>query len=285
MSGRNPQDSQAASFERMASLVLSGRLDPSAPISALERSFPSITLRPRDRAALEWLASRRLARSAPEPWAEALRLRPAASSPEVEDALRRVLARGLAHASEIRDGKGAFVGQEPVGAYLLHAGLAKEAAGSLYETLARSPESGRAALHLANALWMLDRHEEARDGYRRAFRVAPFEMRLDEIVDPEVRKLADHGRGLRLSGDVRAWLPAIGYLEDVLPFSALDPVPGKGYGDATRVYDLLIAHSGARSPGERQAIRRDLQALAPVLFAALLEARKLDAVPPPAGRA
>lgn len=285
MSGRTPQDPQAASFERMASLVLSGRLDRGAPLDDLGRAFPSIPLRPRDRSALEWLSSRELPRGAPEAWAEALRLRPAAASPAVEAALRRALARGLANASEIRDGKGAFVGDEPAGFFLLQAGLVKEAAGSLFETVARHPESGRAALHLANALWSLERSEEARDGYRRAFRVAPFEMRLDEVADPEVRELAGYGKGLRLSGDVRAWLPAIGFLEDVLPFSALDPVPGKGYGEATRVYDLLIAHAGARSHGERQAIRRDLQTLAPVLFAALLEARKLDAMPPLGGSA
>lgn len=281
MSGRSPQDQVAASLERMASLVLSGRLDPQSPNSDLERSFPEIRLRTRDRAALEWLSARKLPRSAPEPWTEALRLRPAASTPEVEMALRRVLARGLANASEIRDGKGAFVGNEPAGFYLLHAGLAGEAAASLFETVARSPEKGRAALHLANALWTLGRAEEARDGYRRAFRVSPFEMRLEEVADPEVRGLAERGTGLKLSGDLRAWLPVIGYLEGVLPFSAIDPVPGKGFGDATRAYDLLIAHSGARSSGEREAIRRDLRALAPHLFEALLAARKLDTIPPP----
>lgn len=285
MKGRPPQDLQAASLDRMAALVLSGRLDPLAPVVAIERTFPEISLRPRDRSALEWLALRKLPRAEPEPWVEALRLRPAASTPEVEAAIRRVLSRGLARASELRDGKGAFVESEPVGFYLLQADLPDEAAATLFETVARTPGSGRAALHLGNALWRLERPEEARDGYRRAFRVAPFDMRLAEVDDPEVRDLANFAQGLRLSGDARAWIPAIGYLEDVLPLSALDPVPGKGFGEATRAYDLLIAHSGARSHGERQAIRRDLQLLAPVLFAALLEARKLDAAPPPSGSA
>lgn len=281
MKGRSTHDSQAVSLDRMAALALSGRLDPVAPVAALERTFPHVALRPRDRTALEWLAARRLPRAEPEAWVETLRLRPAASSPEVEAAIRRVLARGLARASELRDGKGAFVEGEPVGAYLLQAGLFAEAAATLFETVAKTPHSGRAALHLGNALWQLDRRDEARDGYRRAFRVAPFEMRLAEVEDPEVRDLARLADGLRLAGDPRAWIPVIGYLEGVLPFSALDPVPGKGYGDATRVYDLLIAHSGARSDGEREAIRRDLQLLAPVLYAALVQARKLDTLPPP----
>jgi hypothetical protein len=266
----------------MASLLLSGR---GAQLASIERSFPSIALRPQDRAVLEWLGSRRLPRTEPEPWAEALRDRPPAASADVEAAVHRALARGLVRASELRDGKGAFVDGEPAGYYLLRAGLPEEAAASLFETLARTPGSGRAALHLGNALWALKRPYEARDGYRRALRVAPFEMTLDEIADQEVRELASYARGLMLAGDVRAWIPAIGYLEDVLPLSALDPVPGKGFGEATRVYDLLIAHSGARSHGERLAIRRDLQALAPVFFAALVEARKLEAAPPPAGSA
>ena len=265
----------------MASLLLSGR---GPQVAALERTLPALGLEPRDRAALEWLSSRRLPREAPEAWLEALRHRPEASS-EVDAAVHRALARGLVRASELRDGKGAFVGGEPAGFFLLQAGLPQEAAASLFETLARAPASGRAALHLGNALWALNRPLEARDGYRRALRVAPFEMRLDEIADPEVRDLARHAGSLMLDGDVRAWIPAIGYLRDVLPLSALDPVPGAGYGEATRVYDLLIAHSGARSHGERLAIRRDLQALAPVFYAALVEARKIEEAFPPSGTA
>lgn len=269
----------------MATLALSGRLDQSAPLATLEKNFPDIPLRGRDRSALEWLATRNLPRGEPETWVETLRVRPAASTPEVEAAVRRVLARGLAHASELRDGRGGFVENEPVGYFLLQAGLPDEAAASLFEAVARVPTNGRAALHLGNALWALERPEEARDGYRRAFRVAPFDMVLGEVADPEVQKLAGEAKGLRLAGDARAWIPAIGYLEDVLPLSAIDPVPGRGFGDATRAYDLLIAHSGARSHGERLAIRRDLHLLAPALFAALVEARKLEATPPPMGTA
>src|SRR5690625_6544372 len=117
MTGRTPQDPQAASLDRMAALALSGRLDALAPVDALERTFPGVRLGPRDRAALEWLATRKLSRSEPEPWVETLRIRPAASTPEVEAAVRRVLARGLAHASELRDGRGGVVGGGPAGLF------------------------------------------------------------------------------------------------------------------------------------------------------------------------
>src|SRR5690606_31861544 len=124
MTGRNPQDSLPARLERMASLLLSGR---GAQLASIERSFPSIALRPQDRAVLEWLGSRKLPRTEPEPWAEALCERPAAASAEVEAAVQRALARGLVRASELRDGKGAFVEGEPAGHFLLQAGLAEEA--------------------------------------------------------------------------------------------------------------------------------------------------------------
>ena len=139
------------------------------------------------------------------------------------------------------------------------------------------PGSGRGALLLANALHRLKLDAEARDLYRRALRVAPFEVALEEVEDPEVRGLADLAVQLGIEGDVRPWLPALGYLEDVLPFSGLDPVPGAGFGDGTRLYDLLIAHRGARSPGEKAAIRHALRALSPGLHDALVFARKLDA--------
>jgi tetratricopeptide (TPR) repeat protein len=238
-----------------------------------------------DHALVRRLLSLELPAAKPGPWRAALLQQPGDGSEAMQLAARRYLARGLARASELQDGRGALVEGEPVGRFLLDAALPDEAAASLYATLSKKPGSGKAALLLANALHRLERHEEARDAYRRAFRVAPLELPLDGIEDAEVRGLCGLAEPLRLDGDVRAWLPAIGYLEDVLPLSALDPVPGAGFGDASRVYDLIVAHKGARSHPERLAIRRDLRDLAPPLFDALVAARKLDATPPPAGSA
>jgi len=241
---------------------------------------------------VEWLRGQELPRDRLDPWLEALRQRIAAdethtteNDSSVAAAIRAFLARGMSQVVESRDGRGSLVDGLPVGCYLLEAGLAEEAAASLYATSARFPANGAAALALGNALLRLGQLEEARDAYRRAFRVAPFDLELGQVEDEEVRELAELTAELELEGDPRAWLPAIGLLEDVLPFSALDPVPGAGFGTPSRVYDLLIAHKGARSHGERTAIRRDLRELAPKLFDALLTARKLDAVPTPVGNA
>jgi len=282
-------DSIAADRGRIADLVADGRLDQAAYRS--RHLADRNTADPRaqaDAALVEWLRDTDLPRDRPAAWHDAFRegnLRAKDGSPTVVAAVRRYLARGLVKASDTAGGRGGFLDAEPVGAYLLEAGLVDEAAASLFASLARSPTSGRAALLLGNALHRLERVEEARDAYRRALRTAPFEILLAEIEDEEVRGLADLADELGLEGDVRGWLPVIGYLEDVLPLSALDPVPGAGFGDATRAYDLLIAHKGARSHGERTAIRRDLKSVAPGLFDALLVARKLDAAPPPSGNA
>lgn len=270
----------------MAQLILSGRLDQGALVAKeLATEFPEAGSHHADAASVQWVQARALTDQEPEAWAGAWEALPPSGTAQVEAALRVALARGLVQASELRDGKGGFVGTEPVGAYLVRAGLYQDAAASLFASLAKTPRSGRAALHLGNALLHLDRPDEARDGYRRALRVAPLELQLSEIDDAEVRNLAAVAEGFGIEGDVRPWIPILGYLEDVLPLSALDPVPGAGFGAATRAYDLLIAHKGARSHGERLAIRRDLQLLVPKLFAALVEARKLDAGASPQGTA
>lgn len=282
-------DSLAAERGRIADLLAEGRLDQAAFRARHVADRHGADARcAADAALVEWLRDRDLPRDRPASWRDAFRegnARSRATSPPVGAAVRRYLARGLVKAADVADGRGAFLDEEPVGAYLLEAGLVEEAAASLFASLARSPTSGRAALLLGNVLFRLERVEEARDAFRRALRVAPFDVVIGEIEDEEVRSLAELADEFSLQGDVRAWLPVLGYLEDVLPLSALDPVPGAGFGDATRAYDLLIAHKGARSHGERTAIRRDLKQVAPELFEALLAARKLDALPPPTGNA
>ncbi|WP_373049557.1 hypothetical protein [Vulgatibacter sp.] len=282
-------ESIAADRGRIADLVADGRLDQAAYRSRHLADRNAADARcATDAALVEWLRDSDLPRDRPAAWRDAFRegnVRGKEGSAPILAAVRRYLARGLVKASDAAEGRGGFLEGEPVGVYLLEAGLVDEAAASLFASLARAPTSGRAALLLGNALRRLERVEEARDAFRRALRVAPFEILLAEIEDEEVRGLADLGDELELPGDVRAWVPVIGFLEDVLPLSALDPVPGAGFGDATRVYDLLIAHKGARSHGERTAIRRDLKQLVPQLFDALLAARKLDAVPTPTGNA
>ncbi|HEY0839460.1 MAG TPA: hypothetical protein VGD74_04690 [Vulgatibacter sp.] len=287
MSGSPPDPSRDRA--RIAELVGEGRLDQAAfRARSLSAMDPEDRAAAADAAVTAWIAEAVLPRDRPTAWRDtfrgALERLPGASS-EVDLAVRRFLARGLSRAAELSGTKGGVLDGEPVGGYLLAASLPEEAAASLYGTIARAPASGRAALLLGNALLRLERVEEARDAYRRAFRVSPYELELGSVDDPEVRGLEPLAKDLHLDGDVRAWLPAIGLLEDVLPFSALDPVPGAGFGQATRVYDLLIAHKGARSHGERMAIRRDLRELAPELFDALLVSRKLDAAPMPAGTA
>lgn len=282
-------DSIAACREEIAGLVGEGRLDQAAfKARRLAEANEGDEACRIDAESLEWLRDADLPRDRPAAWRDAFRegsVSGRGGSADMLAALRRHLARGLAKASEATEGRGSFVEGEPVGVYLLEADLVDEAAASLFASLARNPTSGRAALLLGNALFRLERVEEARDAWRRALRVAPLEIMLAEIEDEEVRSLAELADELELPGDIRPWLPAIGYLEDVLPLSALDPVPGAGFGDATRAYDLLIAHKGARSHGERTAIRRDLKQVASALFESLLAARKLDAVPPPSGTA
>ncbi len=286
-------DSQQESLEEgrelIAALIGDGRLDQAAfrarRLVELSGGDPGCIA---DSTLTEWLLDVDLPKDRPEAWRAAFgddAIRAPAISATIGGAVRRHLVRGLARAVEGPEGRGALLGGEPVGVFLLAAGLAEEAAASLYATVARMPGNGRAALLLGNALLRLERVEEARDAYRRAFRIAPLELDGAEIDDEEVRDLLPLSVELELPGDPRPWLPVIGLLEDVLPFSALDPVPGAGFGAPTRAYDLLIAHKGARSHGERTAIRRDLRELAPALFDALLLSRKLDATPAPTGTA
>lgn len=279
-------DPSARERATVAELIGEGRLDQAAYRARSQAGADAASNA--DVTATGWLATAVLPRDRPASWRDAFAEandRFQDISPEVGVAVRRFLARGLARAAELAGLRGNVIDGEPVGGFLLRASLPEEAAASLYATVARMPSSGRAALLLGNALLRLERLEEARDAYRRAFRVAPLELDLAAVEDAEVRALEPLAKDLHLDGDVRAWLPAIGLLEDVLPFSALDPVPGAGFGNATRVYDLLIAHKGARSHGERMAIRRDLRELAPELFDALLISRKLDASPMPTGTA
>ncbi|HWV39204.1 MAG TPA: hypothetical protein VN033_12110 [Vulgatibacter sp.] len=282
-------DTSARDRATIAELIGEGRLDQAAfRARSLAGSGAADASLAADVDATGWLAAAVLPRDRPAPWRDAFveaSDRFPGTSAEVGLALRRFLARGLARAAHLAGLPGHLVDDEPAGGYLLRASLPEEAAASLYATIARIPSSGRAALLLGNALFRLERVEEARDAYRRAFRVAPLGLDLGAVEDAEVRALEPIAKELHLEGDPRAWLPAIGLLEDVLPFSALDPVPGGGFGPATRAYDLLIAHKGARSHGERMAIRRDLRELAPELFDALLISRKLDASPMPTGTA
>jgi len=282
-------DTPARDRATVAELIGEGRLDQAAyRARSLAGSDGGDAGLAADADATGWLATAVLPRDRPASWRDAFveaNDRFPGISAEVGLALRRFLARGLARAAELAGVRGNLLEEEPVGGFLLRASLPEEAAASLYATIARVPSSGRAALLLGNALFRLERVEEARDAYRRAFRVAPLGLDLGAVEDAEVRALEPIAKDLHLDGDARAWLPAIGLLEDVLPFSALDPVPGAGFGPATRAYDLLIAHKGARSHGERMAIRRDLRELAPELFDALLISRKLDASPMPTGTA
>lgn len=282
-------DSPARDRATVAELIGEGRLDQAAyRARSLAGSTGEDAGLAADADATGWLATAVLPRDRPASWRDAFveaNDRFPGISAEVGLAVRRFLARGLARAAELAGLRGNLIDEEPVGGFLLRASLPEEAAASLYATIARVPSSGRAALLLGNALFRLERVEEARDAYRRAFRVAPLRLDLGAVEDAEVRALEPIAKDLHLDGDARAWLPAIGLLEDVLPFSALDPVPGAGFGTATRAYDLLIAHKGARSHGERMAIRRDLRELAPELFDALLISRKLDASPMPTGTA
>ncbi|WP_050726585.1 tetratricopeptide repeat protein [Vulgatibacter incomptus] len=273
---------------RIADLIAEGRLDHAAYRARhLADRHADDAGCAADARRVERLVETDLPRDRPVAWAEAFRkaLAETDGSPVVTQAVRRYLARGIARSAEGAPGRAATVEGAPVGAYLLDADLPEEAAASLYAALATSPTNGIAALFLANALLRLGRVEEARDNYRRAFRISPLDLSVEQIADDEVRELVELADELEISGDVRIWLPAIGLLEDVLPFSALDPVPGAGFGDGTRAYDLLVAHKGARSHRERTAIRRDLRELAPALFDALLSSRKLDAAPTPTGTA
>ncbi len=234
---------------------------------------------------LAWLAAARLIEGVTAPWNGArlaFAAHRGAARPEIARAVHRHLARGYVRASDLEFGPGALHDGAPAALELLAAELPREAAEGLFATLSRHPRSAVAALGLANALHRLGRVEEARDHYRRALRVGPLGVPLESIEDPEVRALAAVAAELRLPGDARVWMPICGVLEDVLPLSALDPVPGNGFGDGTRAFDLLIAHKGAKSPAERAAVRRDLQQLAPSLFAALQDAQKLDG---PGGKA
>lgn len=262
--------------QRLVDAILLGRFEHAHDLAPLEA----------DRSLLLWLQKTELPRDRVIAWRTSFSesaSRIGAASPHVALAVRRFLARGLSHSVETLEGRGAIYEGEPLGRFLLEVDLPEEAAASLYASVAREPSSGRAALLLANALVRLGQLEEARDHYRRALRVAPFDLHLEEIEDLELRELASFAGELGIEGDVRPWLPVIGFLEDVLPLSALDPVPGEGFGEATRAYDLIIAHKGARSHGERLAVRRDLAGLAPLLLESLVRARKLDAVPILAG--
>lgn len=265
----------------LARMIEAGRLDQAA-WRARAGVSPEDPGSAADAELVEWLRDTDLPRDRPAPWRAALHMsggRRAAASSEVLGAVRRFLARGLASAVEHEEGRGGTIDGEPAGAFLLLADLPEEAAASLFVSLSRWPGSGRVALLLANALFRLGRTEEARDHYRRALRVAPLEVAIEEVEDGEVRELAALAEELGIEGDVRPWLPALGWLEDVLPLSALDPVPGDGFGPGSMAYDLLIAHKGARTHGERAAIRRDLREIAPGLLAALLGAHKLEAGP------
>lgn len=287
------RDQQPDSLEnervQIVDLIGEGRLDQAAfRAGSLAGRFPDEPSCAVDAALIAWIRDVDLPRDHPAQWKAAFRLalsQARGASANVGLATRRYLARGLVHAAELAEGKGAPLAGEPPGSFLLEVDLPAEAAESLYATLATQPGSGRGALLLANALHRMKLDAEARDLYRRALRVAPFEVALEEVEDPEVRGLVEVAGQLGIEGDVRPWLPALGFLEDVLPFSGLDPVPGAGFGDGTRAYDLLVAHRGARSPGEKAAIRHDLRELAPRFHDALVFARKLDAAGTASGSA
>lgn len=261
-----------ARADPIAALVEDGAVSAAAKRAEAEGLLADVPL-------LQWFAAQPLLEGVTAPWLAARAQRAShlgAARPEIAAAVHRHLARGLVRACDLEHGPGALLGTEPPALELLAAGLPAEAAEALFATLSRHPRSAAAALGLGNALHRLDRTLEARDHYRRALRVGPLLVPLEAIEDPDVRALATVAAELRLPGDPRIWMPICGVLEDVLPLSALDPVPGNGFGDGTRAFDLLIAHKGAKSPAERAAVRRDLQLLAPALFAALQEAQKLD---------
>lgn len=279
---RNQQpDSLESQRGQIVDLIEEGRLDQAAFRAGLiAERLPGEPSCAADALLVAWVRDVDLPKDRPAQWKAAFRRslsQARGASAIVALAARRYLARGLVRAAELAGGKGAPLAGEPPGSFLLDVDLPNEAAESLYATLATQPSSGRGALLLANALHRLKLDAEARDLYRRALRVAPFEVALEEVEDREVRGLADLAEQLGIKGDVRPWLPALGYLEDVLPFSGLDPVPGAGFGDGSRAYDLLVAHRGARSHGEKAAIRHDLRELAPKFHDALVYARKLDA--------
>ena len=261
-------------------LILGGRLDQAAYRAAARADADA------DAALLVWLRDFNLPRERGAPWRSAFRLASAqlrAASPSIAVAVRKYLARGFARAVELEGGRGALSGGESPGAYLLLAELPGEAAEVLFANLAREPASGPVALLLANALHRLGRPRRRRGiYYRRALRVAPLAVDLTQIEDEEVRSLVTLATNLGLPGDPRPWLPALGWLEELLRSPRWIRCRGPASATAPAPTILLIAHKGSRSHGERAAILRDLQALAPSFFAALGAAGKLG---PEGGRA
>ncbi|TMQ04339.1 MAG: hypothetical protein E6J90_33585 [Deltaproteobacteria bacterium] len=204
-----------------------------------------------------------------------------AATPAVRAGLLRHAAAELQ-----RIGPTALLDGRPASALLLEAGDTLAAWTAADEAVRHEPRA-RFLAYLADVEHRLDRTGRAREDYRRALALDPYEVDWDELADDDVKALPDIARTEIELDDGVAWSAPVGVVLDVLPIGeppptsrdpALDHTSASPLDRARSFLGALIRASHARG-AQVIAARREMRALAPQLLAAYLERRSSTALP------
>ena len=203
--------------------------------------------------------------------------------PRVRTSLLRRAAGELGRA-----GPTALLDDKPASVLLLAADD-PDAAWVAADDAARHTPRARFLAYLADVEHRLDRRSRARELYRRALALDPYDLDWNELADDAVKELPDiAGAELELD-DGMAWAAPVGVVLGVLPVGdppvspvspvsptwgdhAADRPPPSALDQARRFLGALVRASRERGPSMIDA-RREMRLLAPQLLAAYLERR------------
>jgi hypothetical protein len=200
-----------------------------------------------------------------------------AAPPRVRTSLLRRAASELGRA-----GPTALLDDKPASVLLIAADDADAAWAAAEAAVHHSPRA-RFLAYLADVEHRLARQSRARELYRRALALDPYDLDWSELADDAVKELPDiAGAELELD-DGMAWAAPVGVVLGVLPVGdpptaavsgehAADRPPPPALEQARRFLGALVRASRERGPSMIDA-RREMRALAPQLLAAYLARR------------
>jgi hypothetical protein len=175
----------------------------------------------------------------------------------------------------------AVLDDKPASVLLLEAGD-PQAAWTAAAEAARHSRRARFLSYRADVERRLDYTSRARETYRQALALDPYDVDWDELADDEVKALPDIAEAELELCDGVAWAAPVGAVLGVLPVgepppSALcdGPTDGRQRSALDHARRFLAALTRATRERGAQVIdaRREMRALAPQLLAAYLERR------------
>lgn len=179
-----------------------------------------------------------------------------------------------------RGGPAALLDDKPASVLLLEVGDAHAAWAAADAALRHSPRA-RFLSYLADVEHRLDHQGRARERYRQALALDPYDVDWDELADEDVSALPDIARTELELADGVAWAAPVGVVLGVLPVGEPpgSAMPREGAADrqasalAARAFLAALVRASRARGADAIDARREMRALAPQLLAAYLARR------------